>query len=143
MGLLGKIFGSTPRKASDEQLLVYGMMLMIGADGDLQQEELATLNGFVITLPDFRGKDLREVFRGAQQALKGKKSVEDAVAALAGIESPAVKKKLYVVAADLALSSGDIDEGEEKLLEQMQKVLGIDDSLATKVVEVLALKYQR
>ncbi len=143
MGLLGKIFGSTPRKASDDQLLVYGMMLMIGADGDLQQEELATLNGFVITLPDFRGKDLREVFRGAQQALKGKKSVEDAVAALAGIESPAVKKKLYVVAADLALSSGDIDEGEEKLLEQMQKVLGIDDALATKVVEVLALKYQR
>ncbi|MCK6487157.1 MAG: tellurite resistance TerB family protein [Planctomycetes bacterium] len=143
MGLLGKIFGTTPRKASDDQLLVYGMMLMVGADGDVQQEELATLNSFVITLPEFRGKDLREVFRGAQQTLKGKKSVEDAVAALAGIESPAVKKKLYVVAADLALSSGDIDEGEEKLLEQMQKVLGIDDALATKVVEVLALKYQR
>lgn len=143
MGLLGKIFGSTPRKASDEQLLVYGMMLMIGADGDLQQEELATLNGFVITLPDFRGKDLREVFRGAQQALKGKKSLEEAVAALKGIESPAVKKKLYVVAADLALSSGDIDEKEEKILELMQQELGIDDALATKVVEVLALKYQR
>lgn len=143
MGLLGKIFGSTPRKASDEQLLVYGMMLMIGADGDLQQEELATLNGFVITLPDFRGKDLREVFRGAQQALKGKKTLEEAVAALKGIESPAVKKKLYVVAADLALSSGDIDEKEEKILELMQQELGIDDALATKVVEVLALKYQR
>lgn len=143
MGLLGKIFGTTPRKASDDQLLVYGMMLMIGADGDVQQEELATLNSFVMTLPEFRGKDLREVFRGAQQTLKGKKSVEDAVQALAGIESPAVKKKLYVVAADLALSSGDIDEGEEKLLDAMQKVLGIDDATATKVVEVLALKYQR
>jgi tellurite resistance protein len=143
MGLLSKMFGSTPRKPADDQLLVYGMLLMIAADGEIQQEELATLNGFLMTLPEFRGKNLNDVFRGAQQILRGKKSIDEAVAALDGIENPAVKKKLYVLAADLAMSSGDIDEQEEKLLEQMRGILGVDAAQAERIVEVLALKYAK
>ncbi|MEK7411974.1 MAG: tellurite resistance TerB family protein [Planctomycetota bacterium] len=143
MGLLSRMFGSTPRKPVDEQLLVYGMLLMIAADGDIQAEELATLQGFLITVPDFRGKNLQDLLRSSQQLLRGKKSIDEAVAALDGIESPAVRKKLFVLAADLAMSSGDIDEGEEKLLELMGKRLGVDNALAERIVEVLAIKYAR
>ena len=77
----------------------------------------------------------------ANQQLKAHKTIEAALKVLDGIESPAVRRKLFVLAADLALSSGDVDEGEEKLLKAMQQVLGVDDVLAEKVFEVLALKY--
>jgi hypothetical protein len=41
------------------------------------------------------------------------------------------------------LSSGDVDEKEDALLEQLQQVLGIDAGTAQKVIEVLSLKYAR
>ncbi|HVK75583.1 MAG TPA: hypothetical protein VM734_19770 [Kofleriaceae bacterium] len=41
------------------------------------------------------------------------------------------------------MSSGDVDESEEELLEAMQRILGIDDALAQKSIEVLALKYAK
>ena len=44
-------------------------------------------------------------------------------------------------AADIAMASGDIDEAEDKLLEAMQRLLGIDDAFAGKVIEVLQTKY--
>ena len=63
--------------------------------------------------------------------------------ALAEISSEGVRKKTFVLAADIALSSGDVDEAEEELLEAMQRILQIDDALANKIVEVLALKYAK
>jgi hypothetical protein len=39
------------------------------------------------------------------------------------------------------MSSGEVDEAEEELLEAMQRVLGIDDNLASTIVQVLAIKY--
>ena len=46
-----------------------------------------------------------------------------------------------MLAADIAMASGDIDEAEDKLLETMQRLLGIDDAFAGKVIEVLQTKY--
>jgi len=65
------------------------------------------------------------------------------VQALKDISSEAVRRKAFVLAADIALASGDVDETEEELLEAMQRVLGIDDAMAQKIIEVLALKYAR
>ena len=57
------------------------------------------------------------------------------------IQSDAVRKKAFVLAVDIAMSSGDIDESEEEMLEAMQRILRIDDALANKVLEVISLKY--
>ena len=54
-----------------------------------------------------------------------------------------MRKKAFVLAADIALSSGDVDESEEELLEAMQRVLNIDDQLASTIVQILALKYAK
>ena len=64
------------------------------------------------------------------------------VKALAEISSETVKKKTFVLAADIAMSSGEVDAAEEEMLEAMQRVLGIDDALANSIVQVLALKYK-
>jgi uncharacterized tellurite resistance protein B-like protein len=142
MGLLSRFMGnSAPKKATDDVLLLQGMMLMMAADGDIQNEELITLASFAATLPEFRGKDLNAVMRSAQTNLRKAKSLDEAVQALAAIQSEAIRNKLFVLAADLAMSSGDVDEGEERLLEALQKALRVPDELVKKSLEVLAVKY--
>jgi uncharacterized tellurite resistance protein B-like protein len=141
MGLLSNLFGGTNKKTGDDVLLLAGMIAMCAIDGDFQEEEQISVANFVSTLPEFRGKDIRALMRQAAQQLKSAGSAAGLMSKLAAIESPAVRSKLFVLAADLAMSSGDIDEAEEKLLADMQKALQMDDAIAKKVVEVLALKY--
>jgi tellurite resistance protein len=144
MGLLGKFLGGgAAKKPTDDILLLHAMMLMSSADGYLEGAEIATLEAFINTLPEFKEADFGAQIAAAKKLSAKFKSSKEAVAALADISSDAVRKKTFVLAADIALSSGDVDEAEEELLEAMQRVLGIDDDLANKIVEVLALKYAR
>jgi tellurite resistance protein len=142
MGLLGKFLGNKPaKKATDDVLLLHAMMLMSSADGALEGSEIATLEGFINTLPEFKEADFDQQMAEAKKLRNKFRDVQDAVKALGEIQSEAIRKKAYILAADIAMSSGDVDEAEEELLDAMQRVLNIDDALATKVLEVLALKY--
>jgi thioredoxin-like negative regulator of GroEL len=144
MGLLGKFFGGAPaKKASDDVLLLHAMMLMASADGYLEGSEVATLEAFINTLPEFKDAEFDQQMAAAKKLGAKYKSSKEAVHALAEISSDAVKKKAFVLAADIALASGDVDEAEEELLEAMQRILNIDDGLASRIVEVLALKYAK
>lgn len=144
MGLLSRLVGGAPaKKATDDVLLLHGMLLMAGADGAVEQGEIATVEAFFNTLPEFDGKNFGELLNQANKIVAKHGNLRESIKALGEIESPAVKKKLFVLAADIAMSSGDIDESEDKMLETMQRLLGIDDALATKVVEVLQIKYTK
>ncbi len=142
MGLMGKMFGGAPaKKATDDVLLLHAMMLMSSVDGVMEDSEIATLEGFINTLPEFRDADFDKQMTEARKLRAKFKSAQEAVKVLGEISSDAVRKKAFILAADIAMSSGDVDEAEEELLEAMQRVLGIDDALAQKSIEILALKY--
>jgi len=144
MGLLGKFFGGAPaKKASDDVLLLHAMMLMASADGIMESSEIATLEGFINTLPEFRDADFDQQLAASRKLKDGFKTQQEAVQVLGDISSEAVRKKAFILAADIAMSSGDVDEAEEEMLEAMQRILGIDDELAHKAIEILALKYAR
>jgi hypothetical protein len=99
------------------------------------------LQGFVNTLPEFRGKDIGNLFDQARKVSSRFKDVRDSVKALAEIQSEAVRKKVFILAVDMAYASGDVDSSEEELLEAMQRVLNVSDDLARKTLEVFSLKY--
>ena len=144
MGLLGQFLRNAPaKKPTDDILLLHAMMLMSSIDGYLEGSEIATVEAFLNTLPEFKDADFAAQMAAAKKLRAKFEKPQDAVAALSEISSDAVRKKTFVLAADIAMSSGDIDESEEKLLEAMQRVLEIDDALANKIIEVLALKYAR
>lgn len=145
MGLLSRLTGKiTPqKKPTDDALLLHAMLLMCGADGSFDEHELPTVEGYFGQLPEFEGKEFAAVYSEATKILQRYPSLKDSVAALSELSSQAVKNKCYLMAADVAMSSGDVDEAEDAMLEAMQRVLNVDDSLATKILEVLALKYQR
>ena len=144
MGLFQKLLGnnhSVNKKASDDVLLLHSLMLMAGADGVIEDSEIMALQGFVNTLPEFRGKDVGSLFDQARKVASRFKDMRDSVKALAEIESESVRKKCFILAVDMAYASGDVDQSEEELLEAMQRVLNIPDDLARKILEVFSLKY--
>lgn len=144
MGLLGKFFGDAPAKQpTDDILLLHAMMLMTSIDGVLEGAEVAVVEAFLRTLPEFKDADVAAQLATAKRLRATFTRPEDAIAALTEISSLAVRKKAFVLAADIAMSSGDIDDAEEELLEAMQHALGIDDAQANQIIEVLSLKYVR
>jgi uncharacterized tellurite resistance protein B-like protein len=144
MGLFKGTLAKKPmQQPGDDVLLLHGMLLMAGADGSIEQAELSTVQAFLDTLPEFNGKRFDDLLTQANRLVKTHGGIKESIQALSSIESPAIKKKCFVLAADIALSSGDVDATEEALLQSMQRLLGIDDAFAAQVVEVLQTKYAR
>lgn len=127
----------------DEVLLLHAMMLTCYIDGTMDPAELAHIDSYAQSLPEFRGKDFSTLFAHAKKVAAGHPSVDSAVAILCAIRSPATRAKAYVCAVELTLASGSVERTEELLLGQLQRVLGVDDTLAQKTREVLGLKYSQ
>ncbi len=145
MGLLSRLTKAvTPqRQASDDVLMVHAMMLMCGADGVFDPEEIATVEAYFSSLPEFRESgNFQEVYDKAVKILQRFESMADSVNALAELSNQNVKNKTYLIAADIAMSSGDVDENEDRMLEAMQRTMTVSDQLAEQVITVLTIKYQ-
>lgn len=145
MGLLSKLSGmvSPQKKPTDDVLLAQTMLLMAGADGYLDAQEIFTVETFAVTLPEFQNRPFGEVAADAQKLMKKYPSLKDSVQALRELSSPGLKRKAFVLAADIALASGDVDEAEDALLEAMQRVLEVEDATAQEIVRVLSYKYSK
>lgn len=142
MGLLSRAAGMKPVKApTDDVLLIHGLLLMAGADGSIEDAEHATIQAFVDCLPEFDDKDIGDLISQGEKIIARSGGLKESVKAIGDISSPAIKRKLYVLAVDLAMSSGDVDEKEDAMLETYQRLLGIDDKFAQECIEVMAIKY--
>ena len=146
MGLLGKFLGNAPAKApTDDVLLLHSIMCMAAADGIIEDTEDEMIRNYANTLPEFRDMDGAEFGKCFEQcakiAHKYNKDMKSSLQVLAEIKNDAIRKKAFVLAVDIAMSSGDVDESEEEMLEAMQRILRIDDALAKNIIEVIALKY--
>ncbi len=142
MGMLSRLCHAPPTKQpTDDVLLVHAMLLMAGSDGVIEHEEIATVEGFAMTLSEFRERRFGDLVEEARKMVRRFPSVKDSVAALGGFSTPAMAHKAFVLAADIAMSSGDVDEVEDELLTTMQRLLNIDDRTAQTVIWALAQKY--
>lgn len=143
MGLLTQIANDnhTTRKPTDDVLLFHALLLMVAADGHLDPEETVSLEAFYATVPDFKGRSFRELFNETVRLARRGSTPEQQVALLADLSTEALRKKCFLLAADIALASGDVDQHEDALLEKMQQVLQIPDDVATQILSVLAIKY--
>ncbi len=142
MGLLSRMSGQKPTKApTDDVLIIHGMLLMAGVDGTIEESEHATIQGFIDTLPEFKDKDIGNLISQGEKIIARSGGLKASVKAVADLSTPTLKKKLYALAVDLAMSSGDVDEKEDELLETYQRLLGIDDQFAQDCIEIMAVKY--
>jgi tellurite resistance protein len=145
MGLLSRLAGFAQTKApTDNVLLIHAMFLMAGADGNFDDEEVAVIISAANALPEFKETTEQE-FQGlvgeAKKLVRKYENPQASVAALGQISSPQLKQKAFLLAAEIALASGDVDEDEDAMLEAMQRVLGLDDATSKTIINVLAIKY--
>ena len=117
------------------------MFCMAGTDGQIGQDEMAQVEGYFMALPEFEGKNFGQVYEEATKILRKYPNMRDSVKSLAELSSRGLKDKCYFLCADIAMASGDVDEAEDAMLEAIQRVCEVQDVLATKILEVLTLKY--
>jgi|JI61114C2RNA_FD_contig_31_5043781_length_613_multi_2_in_0_out_0_2 uncharacterized tellurite resistance protein B-like protein len=145
MGLLSRLTGKVtpPKTAEDDALLVHCMLLMCGADGSFDPEEIQTVQAYFAQVPELKGKNFDTVYQAAVKILRRYPNLNDSVKALASLTTPALKQKAFLLAVDIAMSSGDVDDSEDRMLEAMQRVLELRDDFCQKVIEVLSIKYTK
>ncbi len=127
-------------KTEDEVLIIEAMLCVAFADGDDQWEETNLVRAFMETLPELKGKDTYELYEKAEKNVKLHGAITR-VKELHKLSSDALKQKAFLLSLDIALSSGEIDDGEEVVLGSMQETLGINDQTAESFANVLAVKY--
>jgi hypothetical protein len=142
MSLLSKHYEG-PAAYSDEALLLHGMLCVAGADGTFDSAEVTLVESYFAQLPEFAGKDLDQLMAQAREIVALYPSTLHSLEALAELSSAALKRKLFLVAVDIALASGALVPREDLMLEALQRVLEIDDATASKLAEVMAIKYAR
>lgn len=139
MGLFDKLKKKV-LKVDDQQLLLEAMLCVAFADGDDQYEETNLVRAFANTLPELKNTDAYEVYEKAEKAVKLHGAMTR-VKELGALSTEALRQKAFLLAMDIALSSGEVDEGEEVVLSSMKDVLRIDDELAETITNVLMIKY--
>lgn len=139
MGFFDKLKKKALR-VEDEVLLVEAMLCVAMADGDDQWEETNLVRAFLETLPELKGKDTYEVYETAEKNVKLHGAL-GRVKELHNLGTDALKEKAFLLAMDIALASGDIDDGEEAVLGAMQETLGLSDEFAENIANVLMIKY--
>ncbi len=143
MGKLKSVAAATPiKETGDDVLLLHAMLLMAGADGSIEPAELSTVQALFDTLPEFRGKSFDSLLVDANRLVARHGGLPASVEALRALSGPTVRRKCFVLAVDVALASGDVDDAEDALLERMQEVLQVDDAFARQAIDVLELKYR-
>lgn len=139
MGLFDKLKKKV-LKVDDQQLLLEAMLCVAFADGDDQYEETNLVRAFANTLPELKNTDAYEVYEKAEKAVKLHGALSR-VKELGNLSTEALKQKAFLLAMDIALSSGEIDEGEEAVLGAMAETLRIPEEVQQRIAEVLMIKY--
>ena len=118
-----------PLKVDDQQLILEAMICVAFADGDSQWEEIELVRAFANTLPEFKNADVYEVFEKAEKSVKLHGAMTRAKE-LKNIGSETLRIKAFMLAMDIALSSGEIDDGEEAVLATMAEAMNISSEKA-------------
>jgi len=143
MGLFDKILGGGESGPYSKQEAITGVLLaVVAADGEISPEEVNGLIGAVARMKLFRGlsqEQFTSQIRKLQKDLQ--KQGADAVLVKVAAALPAeLKEMAFALAADLVFADGTVEAEEKALLEKIQKAMGVTDSLALKVVEVMQIK---
>ncbi len=132
----------TSKQMTDDTLLALAMGCMAFADGAMDQGEVASIEAFASTLPEFANGCFAKPWNESGKIFnKYEGNMKEAVQELKHLSSPQLKKKAFILAVDIALASGDVDKAEDELLDTMKMVMEIDDIFAKQVTTVLAAKY--
>jgi hypothetical protein len=134
MGLLRELTSTTNRGHVDEATLLRGILSVMGTiDGKLDASERAAISALFRTVPQLRD--------GAEPTEPPRANRAQLLEELGRITDERLRRQCFVLAVEVALSSGGVNDSEDQYVERLRAALNIDDGFARRTVEVLAYKY--
>ncbi len=122
---------------SHHTALIYTMVLVSAADGDMTDAELSVIGDITRSLPVFKDYDSGQLTQAASDCAE-LLSVDDGLETVLGMIARALPKRLretaYVLACDVAAADLSTDQEELRLLEMLRYHLEIE-RLATVAIE--------
>lgn len=130
---------------SNEQALIYVMVMMSGVEGTIKAEELAEIDILVRTLPVFRNFDPTRLPNVAQEAgdmlqlSEGMKTVLDLVADQL---PPRLCATAYALAVEIAAIDLAVGKEELRFLAILRDALGLDKLLTAALERSAIARYE-
>ncbi len=122
---------------SHHTALIYTMVLVSAADGDMTDAELSVIGDITRSLPVFKDYDSEQLTQAAADCAE-LLSVDDGFETVLGMIAQALPERLretaYVLACDVAAADLSTGEEELRLLEMLRNHLEIE-SLVTVAIE--------
>ncbi len=126
--------------------LIYPMVLVSAADGEMSDAEMAAIGEIVLTLPVFQDYD-RNLLTAAAEDCAELLAAEGGLDTVLGIVSESLPEQLretaYVLACDIAAADLHIDREEIRLLELLRNRLGIDRLAAVAIERSARARHAR
>jgi hypothetical protein len=116
------------------------MIAAMSADGIRSGEELARLTNALTTARLFRQAAGDPAVVGRVAMLLEQHGDAAMLAACARAIPPDLRPTAFAMAADLVFADGRINEREKTYVDELERILGIDDTIALQIVEVMAIK---
>ena len=136
MGLLSELTASQPGGHPDDVATLRDLIsAVVISDGSVDVAEHLSVEALHETVPQLRG--------AAQSTRPPIASRATLLAQLAKVADDELRRQLFVIAVDLALSSEGASEREDTFIAQLQRTLELGDSFARETITVLAYKYAR
>lgn len=125
--------------------LIYTMILVSAADGDMDDAEMKAIGETVRRLPVFKGFDENELPRVAQScaSLLAEDDGLETVLTIIKEALPAhLRETAYAIACDVAASNLNVDEEEMTVLQQIRWRLDIDRLIAAAIERGARARHQ-
>jgi tellurite resistance protein len=142
MGLFDKVVGTGSTNLTPAEGFTGIALCAVAADGVITAEEvqgLATALGRTRVFQQLGPRQVNQSFEKVYKIAKDKGTEQ-----LLLLCSQAIPKELrptaFAIATDLVFADGDVSASERKYIEHIQATLGVDNTVAEKVVEVMAIK---
>lgn len=125
--------------------LIYTMVIVSAADGDMDDSEMKAIGDIVRHLPAFNGFDENELPKVAQTCatLLGEDDGFETVLTVIAESLPAkLRETAYAVACDIAAANLDVDEEEMTVLQQIRWRLNVDRLTAAAIERGARARHQ-
>jgi tellurite resistance protein len=124
------------RPIDEHTALIFTMVLVSAAEGEMTDAELEMIGRQVRYLPVFRGFDhqrLTEVGRDCANLLRREDGLEVAAEMVAEALPQPLRETAYVIACDVAAADGSLDPAELEVLGLLRRRLNVDRLVAAAI----------
>ena len=128
-----------------ETALVYTMVLVSAADGNMSDNEIAQIGEIVRTLPAFRKYDRERLTKEAEacaDALAGEEGLEKVLDQIVTALPARLAETAYAIACDIAAADQHIEQEEVRMLELLRYRLAVDRLAAAAIERAAKARHQ-